>query len=157
MRRVVNVSDDSVTVQPGVILGQLNRQLAETGRVFGPDPANREVTTMGSVVAIDAGGSHWLKTGSVRRHVRSLKVVLASGEVAQLSRHQVTRTTPSSDATGVLTDRVAKLIDANGELITRHKPRRRSIVLDTAWTTFWSTTNWTWRGCSAAAKGRSGS
>ena len=53
-------------MQPGVVLAQLNRQLALYGRLFGPDPANRSVTTMGSVIALDAGGSHWLQYGSAR-------------------------------------------------------------------------------------------
>ena len=54
-------------VQPGVVLASLNRHLAQSGRLFGPDPAMHSVTTMGSVVAIDAGGSHWPRYGSARR------------------------------------------------------------------------------------------
>ena len=49
MRRIVGVDGDTVTVQPGVVLGQLNRYLANFGRQFGPDPATGGVTTMGSV------------------------------------------------------------------------------------------------------------
>ena len=41
----------------------------------------RSVTTMGSVVAIDAGGSHWPRYGSARRHVEELQIVLADGTV----------------------------------------------------------------------------
>ncbi len=44
------------------------------------------VTTMGSVIAIDAGGSHWLKYGSARQHVISLQVVLADGDVLEVGR-----------------------------------------------------------------------
>ena len=47
------------------------------------------VTTMGSVVAIDAGGSHWLKYGSARQHVRSLQIVLADGQVMEVGREPV--------------------------------------------------------------------
>ncbi len=140
MRRVVHVSSDRVQVQPGVILGQLNDQLAGFGRCFGPDPANRSVTTMGSVIAIDAGGSHWLKYGSARRHVESLKVVLANGEVVRLGQH-----TLASAGTGLasgtvddlassgslesgrtearLAEQVARLVRDNAELIAQYKPR----------------------------------
>ena len=51
MRRIVGSTTDTVTVQPGVVLGQLNRYLAAFGRQFGPDPATGGVTTMGSVLA----------------------------------------------------------------------------------------------------------
>ena len=61
--------DDRVRVQPGIVHAQLNEFLRPSGRQFGPDPAMSSVTTMGSVIAIDAGGSHWLKYGSARRHV----------------------------------------------------------------------------------------
>src|SRR4051812_4142856 len=83
MRRVLSVGNDRVTVQPGVVHGKLNRQLALDGRMFGPDPATGGVTTMGSVIALDGAGSHWLAYGSARRHVVSVQAVLASGEVIE--------------------------------------------------------------------------
>src|SRR5204863_9623424 len=52
MRRVLSVGKDTVTLQPGMVHGRLNRQLAVDGRKFGPDPATGGVTTMGSVVAL---------------------------------------------------------------------------------------------------------
>ena len=95
MRRIVNVDSETVTVQPGVVLGQLNRYLAAFGRQFGPDPATGGVTTMGSVLALDNSGSHWLRYGSARRHVVNLQVVLADGETLEAG----TRMTVSSPAT----------------------------------------------------------
>ena len=41
MRRILAIDQDTVRVQPGVVLGQLNAQLASVGRCFGPDPAKR--------------------------------------------------------------------------------------------------------------------
>ena len=63
-RRIVADDGELVRVQAGVVHASLNRYLALKGRLFGPDPAMRQVTTMGSVVAIDAGGSHWPRYGS---------------------------------------------------------------------------------------------
>ena len=87
MRRIISVGDDHAVVQPGVVLAQLNERLARTGRIFGPDPAGIEVTTLGSVVALDASGSRWPAYGSTRSHVRELEVVLADGQVTRLSQH----------------------------------------------------------------------
>src|SRR5688500_10289443 len=68
LRRILAVGEDSVTVQPGVVLAQLNDRLARNGRLFGPDPANIQVTTMGSVVALDGSGSRWPAYGSTHQH-----------------------------------------------------------------------------------------
>lgn len=88
-RRIQADQGDRIRVQPGVVLDSLNRYLARTGRLFGPDPAMRNVTTMGSVVAIDAGGSHWPRYGSARAHAVELEIVLADGTVMQVGRHPV--------------------------------------------------------------------
>jgi len=79
-----------VTIQPGVVLGQLNRYLANFGRQFGPDPATGSVTTMGSVLALDNSGSNWLRYGSARQHIVSMQVVLAGGESFEAAKHPVT-------------------------------------------------------------------
>ena len=89
MRRILEIGEQTVRVQPGVVLDDLNRQLAATGRKFGPDPATSHVTTLGGVISIDGAGSHWPAYGSARQHVESLEVVLASGELVELSTHDV--------------------------------------------------------------------
>lgn len=136
MRRIVDVGGDRVRVQPGVVLGTLNEQLAQFGRCFGPDPANRAVTTMGSVIAIDGGGSHWLRHGSARRHVESLKVVLASGDVVELGKHALDAApapgldpSPRTDAETAdphvmrLAQQVGELVRSNAALIEQYRPR----------------------------------
>jgi FAD/FMN-containing dehydrogenase/Fe-S oxidoreductase len=114
MRRILSIDDETVTVQPGVVLGSLNERLHKVGRIFGPDPASEQVTTMGSVVALDASGSHWPAYGSARRHVRELEVVLADGQIARLGRH--------SAVEGVVTreDDVAAYLAAGVADITSH-------------------------------------
>ena len=44
LRSILETGEDRVRVQPGVVLRQLNAQLAETGRRFAPDPASRAHT-----------------------------------------------------------------------------------------------------------------
>lgn len=85
-RRILQTDDDRVRLQPGVVHERLNHHLRARGRIFGPDPAMSDVTTMGSVVALDGAGSHWLKYGSARRHVVSLQVVLADGTLLEAGR-----------------------------------------------------------------------
>lgn len=87
MRRVRITDEQTVRVQPGVVLAALNRELVGHGRIYGPDPATRSVTSMGSVIAQDASGSHFLRYGSARGTVESLQVVTGTGEIVELSRH----------------------------------------------------------------------
>jgi len=124
MRRVLEVGPESVRVQPGVVHAQLNDFLRPYGREFGPDPAMNSVTTMGSVIAIDAGGSHWLKHGSARRHVLSLQVVLADGTVMEVSREPLdeSRADPESRR-GQLVWSLVDLLRREADTIRDHQPQ----------------------------------
>ena len=120
MRRLLAIGEDTVRVQPGMILGQLNRQLAIHDRLFGPDPATRNVTTMGSVLALDASGSHWPQYGSARGRVVSLQVVLADGQVVEAGPtplHVEGGETPGRAVE--LARRLADLIEREREVIGR--------------------------------------
>ena len=125
MRRILNVDATTVTVQPGVVLGQLNRYLANFGRQFGPDPATGSVTTMGSVLALDNSGSNWLRYGSARQHVVSMQVVLAGGESFEAARHPVTDD-PNVDPhprRREIVKRLAELIEREQAVIRAHRPK----------------------------------
>jgi FAD/FMN-containing dehydrogenase/Fe-S oxidoreductase len=125
MRCIVSVHSDHVIVQPGVVLGQLNRYLAAFGKQFSPDPATGGVTTIGSVVSLDASGSNWLRYGSARRHVRSLQIVLADGESFEAARHPVTDD-PNVDPIPrrrELVRRLAELIHREESVIRAHQPK----------------------------------
>ncbi len=135
MRRIIAADGDTVRVQPGVVLAQLNRYLAKSGRLFGPDPATRSVTTMGSVLALDASGSHWPVYGSARQHVVSMQVVLADGQVIEAGKHPVdsppgdgpdsTAAAPPPPRAQTLVRGLADLIGPREKLIAQHQPKTR--------------------------------
>jgi len=83
-RRIIEVGADHVVVQPGVVLGVLNAQLAPIGRRVGPDPSHSESRTIGGMVGLDAAGIRSLRHGTTADHVRGLSVVFANGEAADL-------------------------------------------------------------------------
>lgn len=90
MRRVVVSADDAhVTVQSGAPLSLVNRNLRPHGRWFGPDPVTRSITTMGSVLATNASGSHYLRSGSARDTIDSMRIVTSDGEIVDLSKHDM--------------------------------------------------------------------
>lgn len=109
-----------VRVQPGVVLASLNRELAKVGRFFGPDPESRSVTTMGSVLSINASGSHYLRSGSARDAVRSLEIVTAGGELIEVATHSPTEDSPA----GRLAREVWGIFRHNREAIAKDNLRR---------------------------------
>ena len=83
MNAIEQIGEQSVRVQPGVVHSVLNRRLAQVGRCFAPDPSNSVTTTIGSMIALDAAGSHSIRAGSTRDHVMSVETLLATGECFQ--------------------------------------------------------------------------
>jgi FAD/FMN-containing dehydrogenase/Fe-S oxidoreductase len=92
MRRVrgINADSASVTVEPGVVLGQMNKQVRAMGLMFGPDPASAERATIGGCIANNSSGAHSILYGMTADHVRRLEVVLASGERLWLDANNAT-------------------------------------------------------------------
>jgi anaerobic glycerol-3-phosphate dehydrogenase C subunit len=124
MRRVKAVGKDSVTVEPGVVLGDLNRQLERHGRFFAPDPATRNVTTIGGTLAMNNSGSHWVVDGTPRDAVLDLQVVISGGEVAQFVSGQ--NIAANNEFPGLrsqlLASRVKSIVDRHDALVTQHRP-----------------------------------
>ena len=122
MRRILRSEGETVRVQPGVVHAHLNEYLVGRGRVFGPDPAMSRVTTLGSMIAIDASGSHWPLYGSTRDHVNSLQVVLDTGEILEFGREPLdpAQQSDASPRRREIVARLAELLSREADLI-RHK------------------------------------
>lgn len=125
LRRVLRSEAGQVTVQPGVVHERLNDFLRRSGRQFGPDPATSQVTTMGSVVAVDGSGSRWLVHGSTRRHVKKLKIVLADGSVMEAGREPLVDgfSTDPDDKKRELLNRLSPLLAREQATIAQHQPK----------------------------------
>lgn len=123
MRRLLAATPETVRVQPGLVHAQLNELLRPSGQQFGPDPAMSTVTTMGSVLAVDGGGSHWLKYGSARNHVLSLQVVLATGEVLELNREPIASGSDPQSSRGQITEALVDVLTRHEALIQAHQPQ----------------------------------
>ncbi len=95
MDRVLDLdgSRRTVRVEPGVLLGDLDRVLAGEGLFFAPDPTSDQECTVGGSIACNASGPRTLRYGATRRHVIGLTVALASGEVIELRRSALEKNT----------------------------------------------------------------
>ena len=77
----VNPGDGCVVVQPGVITGDLQDEVAGRGWYYPPDPASLRECSIGGNIATNAGGPRCLKYGVTKNYVLGLEVVLADGRV----------------------------------------------------------------------------
>ncbi|MDE2854879.1 MAG: FAD-binding and (Fe-S)-binding domain-containing protein [Chloroflexota bacterium] len=109
MRRVrgVNAEARTVDVEPGMILGSLNAQLAWLGMMFGPDPASAERAAIGGVIGNNATGAHSIRYGMTADHVARLQVVTAAGDLVWLDES---------------TEDLKRIRSTVSDLVTEHAP-----------------------------------
>ena len=119
MRRVNPPIGNTIRVQCGVVQADLNRALNQRNLLFGPDPATRSVSSIGSMLSIDAAGSHFPKYGSAGQRVQSLQAVLASGEVVELGRQRWALDHPPETTAERLASEVGTLLQRNSGLLLR--------------------------------------
>jgi FAD/FMN-containing dehydrogenase len=88
MNRILELDTkaNTVTVEPGINYGKLQQTLHTHGRFLPPYPASLEYSTIGGAIANNASGEKTIKYGDTRPYVRSLRVVLANGEVIETKR-----------------------------------------------------------------------
>jgi FAD/FMN-containing dehydrogenase/Fe-S oxidoreductase len=76
----VNREEKWARVQPGMVFAELNKQLAASGLLFGPDPSSGDMCKLGGMLANNSSGPHTLRYGSVKDNVHALRICLqASG------------------------------------------------------------------------------
>ncbi len=82
MNHIIELDADTmtVTVEPGVLLRDLQVFVEENGLFYPPDPGEKE-STIGGNISTNAGGMRAVKYGVTRDYVRGLEVVLADGTV----------------------------------------------------------------------------
>ena len=91
MNRMLDVRPDDLlaVVEPGILNAELNAQLGEHGLWWAPDPASRDISTVGGNIATGAGGLLCAKYGVVRDAVLSVDLVLADGRLLHLGHRSV--------------------------------------------------------------------
>jgi D-lactate dehydrogenase (cytochrome) len=87
MNKIRGIDRDAMTtiVEPGVILGDLQKVVEAEGLFYPPDPTEWSCQ-VGGTVATNASGARSFKYGATRDFVRRLEVVLADGDRLSVSR-----------------------------------------------------------------------
>ena len=87
LRRILAIDPDArtATVQPGVILGDLNSRAAVHRLRVGPDPSTHSRCTLGGMIGNDACGSRSVRWGTTAQNIQALDVISAAGERLHLT------------------------------------------------------------------------
>lgn len=83
MRNIRQYQPDNrfITVEAGVLNGELQRHIASDGFFWPPDPSSADYCSVGGNLSTNAGGPHAVKYGVTRDWVLGLQAVTAKGEI----------------------------------------------------------------------------
>ncbi len=121
MNRILEVDEENLiaVVEPGVITGDLQREVEKRGLFYPPDPASHDYCTIGGNVAECAGGLRAVKYGVTKDYVLGLEVVLPTGEIIKtgsrtlksVAGYDITKLIVGSEGTlGIATTIILKLL-----------------------------------------------
>lgn len=124
MNRIIEFDSKSgtVIVEPGINYAKLQQTLETHGRFLPPFPASFEYSTLGGAVANNASGEKSIKYGNTRTYVKSLRVVLANGEVIEtgrLSKRDLGKKLGLATFEGEIYRSVDTLLEENREIVDR--------------------------------------
>lgn len=103
----VDIPNQRIIVEPGVINLDVTRRVAPHGYYYAPDPSSQSICSIGGNVAENSGGAHCLKYGFTVHHVLGVEAVLPTGEMVHLGGSAL-------DAPGI--DLISALVGSEGTL-----------------------------------------
>lgn len=123
MNKILELDTDNLvaTVQPGVVIQNLNNEALKHGLIYPPDPGTVTTATMGGSVSECSGGLRGLKYGVTKHYIMGMELVLASGEVIKwggktvknVSGYDLTALFTGAEGTlGIITKLLVKLTPA---------------------------------------------
>ncbi len=121
MNEILEIDEANMVavIEPGVIVGDLNKAVEEQGLFYPPDPASLDSCSIGGNIAHNAGGARAVKYGITRNYVLGLEVVLPTGEIIRhggkfvknVSGYNLTQYFIGSEGTlGIVTKIILKLV-----------------------------------------------
>lgn len=119
---ILEVKDDLVRVQPGVVAQQLNQALLPSGRRIAIDCASEASCTIGGMLATNASGARVVKHGYLRQYVDSVHAIVGTGQRVHLRPHS-TRTGMVPTAEYQLAFELRQLIQLHTGTIDMCRPK----------------------------------
>ncbi|GAV22059.1 FAD-binding oxidoreductase [Carboxydothermus pertinax] len=117
----IDLDNLTATVEPGVIINDLNEAVKPYGLIYPPDPGTVTTATMGGSVAECSGGLRGLKYGVTKHYIMGIEAVIGTGELLKFGGKTVKNVTGydlpalmvgSEGTLGIITKIIVKLIPA---------------------------------------------
>ncbi|WP_226986717.1 FAD-binding oxidoreductase [Carboxydothermus hydrogenoformans] len=117
----IDLDNLTATVEPGVIINDLNEAVKPYGLIYPPDPGTVTTATMGGSVAECSGGLRGLKYGVTKHYIMGVEAVIGTGELLKFGGKTVKNVTGydlpalmvgSEGTLGIITKIIVKLIPA---------------------------------------------
>jgi FAD/FMN-containing dehydrogenase len=139
MNRVLELDTkaNTVTVEAGINYGKLQQTLHTHGGFLPPYPATVEYSTVGGAIGNNASGEKSTKYGDTRNYVKSLRVVLANGEIVdtgRLSKRELSKKLGLATFEGEIYRSVDTLLEENHDLVQQ---LRRNVLQNSAGYDLW--------------------
>lgn len=116
----LDLKEETVDVEPGVVLDDLNRALAPHGYFFAPTLSPSDRATLGGMIATNACGKGSRVYGRTVDHIQELEIVLMDGTthtVCPISMSEARSIASRNDPYGRLHRDVLSILEAHQQLI----------------------------------------
>jgi glycolate oxidase len=81
MNKVIEMGNDYVLVQPGLVKGVLDKELKKRKKFLPPDPTSSNYCTIGGMIANNSSGVHCLGYGNTITFLEEVQMVYADGKI----------------------------------------------------------------------------
>lgn len=95
MNNILEINPENMTarVQPGVVVGDLQKEVENLGLYYPPDPSNLKVSTIGGSIAQNSAGARCFKYGATKDYIIDMLVVMANGELIRTGSNTIKNAT----------------------------------------------------------------
>lgn len=118
----INIEEEYVWCEPGVVQDRLNDALAPSGYRLGPDTSTGNRATIGGMLANNSAGARSLRYGKMSDHVLEVQLLLANGEPINFSHCTWTEKRGQKSTEGRIYDALFAIREKYMEEIKRRFP-----------------------------------
>lgn len=95
MNKILEINPENMTarVQPGVVVGDLQKTVEKQGLFYPPDPSNLKISTIGGSIAQNSAGARCFKYGATKDYIIDMLVVMANGELIRTGSNTIKNAT----------------------------------------------------------------
>lgn len=95
MNKILEINPENMTarVQPGIVVGDLQKAVEKQGLFYPPDPSNLKISTIGGSIAQNSAGARCFKYGATKDYIIDMLVVMANGELIRTGSNTIKNAT----------------------------------------------------------------